>query len=208
MRVPNHYTVAKYAGMLQAEAWSLPTTAVFIEEPLLLNGQHRFAAVRHHDLGKLSAEFQDARLNMRGRNSRSRAMAWVVMRSLRGLDAILARRRHDAFVQQLHRSSEEFCGLPSITTARENTEVPPTETDSVACPGSAGIGAEAWSELAHCARDELVKRVEGSIPRLDHSPPCPASPCGVIRLAATLVPRAPGELHVPRVPSTQGAQAA
>ncbi|MFF7092826.1 hypothetical protein ACFY9A_10570 [Streptomyces rubradiris] len=201
--------VAEFAELLRAGQWRPTNKAVFLETHHLVDGQHRVGALLDHDLGKLNTSFQSVLLEHGIR--RSRSLMSIVMRSLRGLadaQAALQRTEDRTLAQNLRRSAEKDCGVPTITTAMEEVGLTADGICDSPSHEQAELAIEAWAELVRSASDELAKDVHGSVSLRTDRHPCPASPCGVIRLAAPLVPRAPGEHLAPNVPSTHGSQAA
>lgn len=171
---------------------------------IIVDGQHRYEALLDLRMGRLSRE---------GRRGKARSLLDATL-WLSGAKRALTEAQNQwtasALTRRLLLSAEEATGLPAITT-------PTICVDSAAAVGDGPLlslgdltqAAETVEQLWRVALDLLDELV---CPRSHeygpHAPPHESSPCGVIRLAAPLVPRAPGELACSSVLSSLGVLAA
>ncbi|MEU7022346.1 hypothetical protein ABZ990_17035 [Streptomyces sp. NPDC046203] len=204
--------MAAIADRLRAEQWALRKTLVLDHAPAaLIDGQYRLSVlVGYHNFEKLTTAFQRVILYGPG-SGKSHSVASILMRSLRGLasaqdDQLRATRA--AFDRQLRSSTEKICRLPAITTAMDEVDLPDDDTGATPTLEQHDATVSAWAELVAAARDEFGKGTQGAADFPAEGHPGPASPCGVIRLATPLVPRAPGRQLALHVQFTHGVQAA
>ncbi|MFE2289862.1 hypothetical protein [Streptomyces sp. NPDC059452] len=206
--------MAAVAGLQRSGSWDFTDKTIILDTSRgFLDGHHRLSAiVVDLDADEMRSRFLQVVALPTGLG-KTEALLNFVMRSLRGFGDGRRAKPHaddEAFAQELRASAEEMCGQPSITTPLGGAGLasggphddPPAEQDEPA--------AEAWAELVRLARAELVKATHRDIFESADRHPCPASPCGVIRLAASVIPRAPGgrPASAQNVQSIQGPMAA
>jgi len=124
------------------------------------------------------------------------------------LDEFQRQRNAVALTRRLLRTAEESTGQFSITALS-------AYIDFLELPGYAGLLRDLERlvgearQFGHVARGVLAALTNGLHYQFDdHAPPHESSPCGVIRLAAPLIPRAPGSAAVSQAPSSMRVLAA
>ncbi|MEV4907554.1 hypothetical protein AB0N46_23265 [Streptomyces albidoflavus] len=207
--------VARVVGLLEAGRWMpYEVDSVDIHAGSVSFYQIKWATPNLADCGlsKLSSDFQDLVSHGTGAG-RTHSLVSILMQSLHGRASAQAAEQNAkqmAFIQRLRRSAEDACGHSAITAtvAVDGIVFPGVDTEASRADVHGDPLREAWNELVRSVRDELARSSGHEDGTPTDRPPSAASPCGVIRLAAPLVPRAPGDLHFPRVLSVQGTQAA
>ena len=169
----------------------------------LIDGQHR--------VGLLVA----TRLISHGLGSgRAEGLLHTTLLADRAVDALATARRSaegDCLTRRLLATVEADTSLPAITTPVGHAGLPPAQASPLALDCHEIARAEPiWRMVHQVARVLLQQAVGVRPPELTAAPPpTPASPCGVIGMAATRIPRAPGRPahHPPVIPSPAAAAA-
>ncbi|MBK3624793.1 hypothetical protein JHN59_08005 [Streptomyces sp. MBT49] len=189
LRLVNSYSEAEaYWNGSRSQHWAQLLRAFVVAPPERRNGWRPTA---------------DWNERVRSVRSALRLALWADQES-EALSLAWEQREAIALAQVLLRTGEEETGLASITAATIFLDVAAvlrltesTSEDEVESATTMVV------ELQRALRVVLATLLNwGDFEFDDHPPPHQSSPCGVIRFAAPLVPRAPGSAAVPPAPSS------